>query len=255
VTTQELEVLSNYAAEIEQSADPANYVIQACERAKTWLAHALEHGGIEDIVELKSQAEAIRVYTMQKQLGKDAALSAAEIVRRAERGIGVAIRKGQEMGEIRRQGQSRLTHQHGETSLMASPTDYASPNDLVGNDTGIYHMTDGITDERFDEAIEAAKSERNLSRANVVRKLRGQPTPEPVAPKPTVIQSAPAQRKAFIAATATMSGVCHGLKQIDGIHPDITNEEAARWLGDLSESRRVLETLIKRLRERSNGHA
>ncbi len=67
---------------------------------QTWLAMAQDHGEIEQIVEIKSQAEAMRIYTMQKQLGKDAQLSAAEIVRRAERGIGVAIRRGQEAGKI-----------------------------------------------------------------------------------------------------------------------------------------------------------
>ena len=59
---------------------------------------------IERIAEIKSQAEAVRVYSTQKQLGKDAQLAAAEIVRRAERGIGVAIRRGQQTGEIARRG-------------------------------------------------------------------------------------------------------------------------------------------------------
>jgi hypothetical protein len=70
---------------VERCADPAGFVMQACERAKAWLIEALEHGEIEQIAEIKSQAEAIRVYTTQKQLGKDAQLAAAEIVRRAER--------------------------------------------------------------------------------------------------------------------------------------------------------------------------
>ncbi|WP_055751031.1 hypothetical protein [Frankia sp. AvcI1] len=51
-----------------------------------------------------TQAEAIRIYTTSKQLGKDAELSAAEIVRRAERGIGIAIRRGQEAGAIAKRG-------------------------------------------------------------------------------------------------------------------------------------------------------
>ena len=89
---------------IERSADPAGFVVQACQRAKAWLREALEHGGIEQIAEIKSQAEAVRVYTAQKQLGKDAQLAAAEIVRRAERGIGVAIRRGQQDGEIAKRG-------------------------------------------------------------------------------------------------------------------------------------------------------
>src|SRR5690242_19297595 len=53
---------------IARSADPAGFVAQACERAKAWLTEALEHGAIEQIAEIKYQAEAIRVYTTQKQL-------------------------------------------------------------------------------------------------------------------------------------------------------------------------------------------
>jgi hypothetical protein len=177
-------------ADVEAAADPAQYVVQACERAKTWLAHALEHGGIDEIVELKSQAEAIRIYTMQKQLGKDAELSAAEIVRRAERGIGVAIRKGQDSGEIRRKGErsprtasiTRLRFGKTETvqaeavdsgsSLKPSPTHFATDHELHGNGAGIYGMTDGVSDDQFEEAIAEAKAEGNLSRANVVRQAQ-----------------------------------------------------------------------------------
>jgi hypothetical protein len=90
--------------QVERSADPAQFVVQACQRAKAWLTEALEHGEIEQIAELKSQAEAVRVYTAQKQLGKDAQLAAAEIVRRAERGIGLAVRRGQHDGQIARRG-------------------------------------------------------------------------------------------------------------------------------------------------------
>lgn len=89
---------------LERAADPGEFIVQACERAKAWLREALEHGDIEQIAECKSQAEAVRVYTMSKQLGKDAELAATEIVRRAERGIGVAIRRGQALGEIAGRG-------------------------------------------------------------------------------------------------------------------------------------------------------
>lgn len=37
-------------------------------------------------------------------------------------------------------------------------------------------MTDGVTDEQFDEPLTAAKAEQNLSRANVVRKIRKHPS-------------------------------------------------------------------------------
>src|SRR5438034_11616610 len=130
---------------IERCADPAEFVVQACQRAKAWLREALEQGEIEQIAEIKSQAEAVRVYSAQKQLGKDAQLAAAEIVRRAERGIGLAIRRGQECGEItRRAGHGGNQHRRAETvdndfSRMR-PTDYATRDELSGNGAGIYHL-------------------------------------------------------------------------------------------------------------------
>jgi len=163
---------------IERSADPAGFVVQACERAKAWLQEALEHGGIEQIAEIRSQAEAVRVYTAQKQLGKDAQLAAAEIVRRAERGIGLAIRRGQQNGEIARRGDCG--------SRGAPGVHGGNPGDRRGDHLGspgsffrhgderadAYAMTDRVSDTDFEDAVGEAKAEGNLSRANVVRKIR-----------------------------------------------------------------------------------
>jgi hypothetical protein len=165
-------------AAVDAAADPAQYVVQACERAKTWLADALEHGDIEQIVELKSQVEAIRIYTMQKQLGKDAELSAAEIVRRAERGIGLAIRRGQEVGEIAKSGDIGATPGKGmkggaqggsrRGEHLVRPAKFASRHELSD---AIYPLAD-TPEEAFESALDEAKSEANLSRKNVVRKVR-----------------------------------------------------------------------------------
>ena len=171
---------------IERAADPAEFIVQACERAKAWLREALEHGEIEQIAEVKSQAEAVRVYTMQKQLGRDAQLSAAEIVRRAERGIGLAIRRGQERGQIRRKGQGGgqppRARRPRDDNTRSSPADFASAGELRGNQAGIYGLTDGVADEDFEEAVAAAKAEGNLSRANVVRKIRQRERPGSAGP-------------------------------------------------------------------------
>lgn len=69
----------------------------------------------------------------------------------------------------------------------------------------------------------------------------------------SVIQNAEKQRHLITAAAASLAGITHGLKKIEQLHPQITSEEAAQWVGDLSETRRVIETLIKRLKERSNA--
>ena len=163
---------------IERTADPGEFIIQACDRARTWLHEVLDHGDIYQIAECKSQAEAVRVYTMSKQLGKDAQLSATEIVRRAERGIAVAIRRGQQTRVIARRGDRG--------SRGAAGVHGGNPGDTRGDHLGSpssffrhgkeradsYAMTDGVSDADFEDALGEAKAEGNLSRANVVRKIR-----------------------------------------------------------------------------------
>ena len=170
---------------IERSADPAAFVVQACQRAKAWLREALEHGDIEQIAEIKSQAEAVRVYTTQKQLGKDAQLAAAEIVRRAERGIGLTIRRGQQNGEIAKRGDrgSRgAPGVHGGNPGDRRGDHLGSPREIFrhGDERAdAYAMSDGVSDTDFEDALGEAKAEGNLSRANLVRKIRqraGSPT-------------------------------------------------------------------------------
>jgi hypothetical protein len=101
-------------------------------------------------VEWKAKGAAIQELTKQLQLGKDMQLDAAEFVRRAERGLGVAIREGQLDGSILSRGQV-ITHanQHGksfgdrEQCPIARPTDFATSGELSGrsNEGGIYAMT------------------------------------------------------------------------------------------------------------------
>src|SRR5215467_13461909 len=163
---------------VERSADPAGFVMAACERARAWLREALEHGQIEQIAELKSQAEAVRVYTAQKQLGKDAQLAAAEIVRRSERGIGVAIRRGQHNGQIAKRGDRGSCGApgvHGGNPGNRRGDHLGSPGSFFrhGDERAdAYTMTDGVSDTEFENALGEARTEGNLSRANVVRKVR-----------------------------------------------------------------------------------
>jgi hypothetical protein len=200
----DLAVLTADPGVIERAADPGEFVIQACDRAKTWLREALEHGEIEQIAECKSQAEAIRVYTMSKQLGKDAELAATEIVRRAERGIGVAIRRGQEAGEIARRGaigSVPFAGQgiHGSTSRTTRGEHLLRPRDAAGVKSAsmlqpLYDMADGVSDGEFEAALSQARAEGNLTRANVMRKVR-QPSPGEWIPAPRDTSEAAALRR------------------------------------------------------------
>jgi hypothetical protein len=187
---------------IERSADPAAFVVQACQRAKAWLREALEHGEIDQIAEIKSQAEAVRVYTTQKQLGKDAQFAAAEIVRRAERGMGLAIRRGQQNGELAKRGDRG--------SRGAPRVHGGNPGDRRGDHLGspgpffrhsderadAYAMADEVSDTEFEDLLGEAREEGNLSRANLVRKIRrrrgnapapGQQTPDPADRSPQAL--------------------------------------------------------------------
>lgn len=171
-------------AMIERAEDPAEFVIQACQRARTLLRQALDRGDIDQIAELRSQAEAIRVYTAQKQFGTDAKLAAGEIVSRADRGLGLAIRRGQAAGEITKQGDHQGNqHRNGRTYNSGSskpvPTDFAPGMELYGGGgkPGIYRLTDGVSEQEFEDALAQAKAEGELSRANVVRKIRQRRAP------------------------------------------------------------------------------
>ena len=159
---------------IEQAADPGAFVVQCLERGKSWLAEALEHNDLDALRNMKGYAETLRVATMQKQLGKDAQLSATELVRRAERCIGLGIRQGQEAGEIRDWG-------HGVHTDYSIP----SPREAAGVNwnsqlSDIYAMSDDVADEEFEEAVDEAKAEGNLSRNNLTEKLK----PHKAKPKP-----------------------------------------------------------------------
>lgn len=238
---------------IEQSVDPAAFIVLACERAKTWLAQALEHGEIDQIVEFKSQAEAIRVYTVQKQLGKDAELSAAEIVRRAERGIGVAIRRGQEAGTIMKRGDNIHTHKEDVVTndiLRPRPVvDVCTRAELYGSgeSPGIYDLADNGTDDDFEQAVEEAKAEKNLSRANVVRKIKGE------APKPNGRHELLRKKRHLDPnrivneTTVALEGLALGVGLVEVA--DLDPQRVYGWATSLSDSLRSLNRLAKQLKE------
>jgi hypothetical protein len=167
---------------LELADDPGAFVVMALERGKSWLAEALEHGDLDALVNAKGWAATLRTAVMQKQLGHDAELSATELVRRAERCIGLGIRQGQKEGEIASRGHNNRQNSMTSSSTPRPISDFVPPLELTsgGNQPGYYALTDDVSDEQFEDAIVEAKTERNLSRANVVRKVKGEPTDERV---------------------------------------------------------------------------
>ena len=111
-------------------------------------------------------------FSKRLDLSKDTVLEAQMQQRRWERALGAAIREGQDRGEIRGTGGDTSKTSLG-SSALPSPTEFASNKELNGDGkSGIYALTDGASDEQFESALTTARDEGNVSRANVVRKLK-----------------------------------------------------------------------------------
>jgi len=144
--------------------------------ARDRLALALEATGPEAVAALKAEIATAAEATKQLGLSKEIQTDAQEMVRRAEFALGKAIRAGQERGEIAKS--PRLTGggtvRPSRYPTSSKPSDFASHGELVGNDgAGIYGLSDGVTEPQFEAALSDAREEGNLSRANVVRKIKG----------------------------------------------------------------------------------
>lgn len=151
------------------------------DQSKQWLDRAMEATNpAREVSDFKAFVATVAEASKQKKLSEGIQLDAVEMVRRAERSLAVAIRKGQDAGEIERHDEARSragkvargTHQDGDDILMkAKPTDFAKSYELSHSNGGLYDLADGVSDEQFEEALAVAKEEGNLSRANVVRKV------------------------------------------------------------------------------------
>lgn len=246
---------------LDDAEGQARAVTAMLSHARTGLLAAIAAHNLPQIVEFKAKAAAIQEIAKQVRLGKDIQLDAAEFVRKAERGLGVAIREGQARGEIRRRGQTiAKANQYGELlnkeNSTPGPTDFATTSELNGPDgnSGMYAMADNVSDDQFEDALAEAREEGNLSRANVARKakakaeeLNGDLTASDIVHLAREIPSIPGRRHAAVAAEkfGISKRTYERIKQVvDSAENDMTGEvrEYASWLvGDL-DSRRITPT-------------
>jgi hypothetical protein len=236
---------------VERAADPAEYIIQCCERGKWWLQAALERDDLEAVLEAKAQAEAIRVYTVSKGYGEDARVSAEDIIRRAERGLGLAVRQGQADHTIRDEGRpEKNSSARDEFSHGAD-----APSQYVGHGqarTDTYAMTDGVSDGQFEEALAQAKDEGNLSRANVARKARA------VSKRDSRGKGAPRRKPHTEILMHSVNQLLGTIDRLDleignGLDESVTPELAGRWADDLTRVIRPLTRLRTQLKEKASG--
>lgn len=170
--------------------DPSNEasVVTLLERAAQWLAEAVHRGEPGEVALMKAQLATAAEATKQLNLSKDIQLDAQEMVRRAEYALGRAIRRGQADGTIAKPGDiggvgtpgvvgSLPGSSRRNAHLLARPSDFAAKHELSpgANQPGIYALADHAEPEEFEAALAEAKAEGNPSRANVVRKIKGQP--------------------------------------------------------------------------------
>jgi tRNA U55 pseudouridine synthase TruB len=269
-------------------------VVTVLENAKAWLSTAVDMTGPEEIAAAKAHIRTAETYARELNLSKDIQLEAQEMVRRAEYALGKAIRKGQERGEITNLSTAALQRERAksteslEDSVLSRPTDFATHAELFGNSAGIYDVADDVTAEDFETAIDAAKGEGNLSRANVVRKVKAKTRSrddradliEELAAKGYTSRQMPAKvgvseetvrqiARDFgieIPADKTMGktrrhdsnriaretvAALEGLAMAADLinYDDIAEEEAAHWAISLDESLKVLNRFRKQIKE------
>ena len=159
------------------------------EHAKSWLATAVEHTSADLIAVAKAEIATAAEATKQLHLSKEIQLDAREMVRRAEYALAKAIKKGQADGVIetpseayrratliREVGKGRADPSALGDSIKLRPLDLASKSELHGTNGNVFDLI-GVEPEEFDAALMEAKSDGDLSRANVIRKLKGQAGP------------------------------------------------------------------------------
>lgn len=256
MTTTDL-VVTNDVHQLERltpSAQEASVTLYLTE-ARNKLAQAVEMTGPAAVAAVKAEIATAADATKHLGLSREIQADAQEMVRRAEYALGKAIRAGQEAGEIRKRGEisthyDRWNGDRGETtnSTKAAATDFASASELSGPDSnGIYAMVDNApTDDHFEEALEEARAEGNLSRANVVRKIRGDEAPK--GDRPEVLRGT---RR--LDSNRIVSGVVQGavvptsvLEHVD--YAALDRDHLGEWTDSLTESINALSRLRKRLR-------
>ena len=148
------------------------------EQARDRLADALERTGPEAVANIKAEVATAAEATKQLGLSKEIRDDATEMVRRAEYALGKAIRKGQEEGTVATRATAtrelRARERGDITSQVPRATDIEP--DFYSNSrkgSAISQLSEGATEEEFEEALGDARGEGNLSRANIIRKIKG----------------------------------------------------------------------------------
>lgn len=166
---------------------------QFIEQGRNMLAQAIEASDLYGIRDAKGAASTINEMTRQLGLSKEARVDAEELVRRGEYELGKAIRAGQADESVlsgddiaRRNGYLAAVSRGerepmGITHPLSRPTVTDIEPEFYSNRAkgqSMADLVDGVSDDEFEQALTEAKSEGNVSRANVARKIKQQKSPQ-----------------------------------------------------------------------------
>jgi transcription initiation factor TFIIIB Brf1 subunit/transcription initiation factor TFIIB len=149
--------------------------------ARSWLAHAVEATEPASIANFKAYVSSIEYMTKQLGLSKEIQQDAQAMVRRAERGVSEAVREGQDEGSIARRADHPFHGNQYAPAEVLGQNSSTSPRQFFSNaqEWSDSNQLADATEEEFEEALAEAKDEGNMSRANVVRKIKEKAAPPP----------------------------------------------------------------------------
>lgn len=139
-------------------------VTRYLEDAHARLALALEATAVDIVRSIKAEASVMAELSRQVNVSKEVQADAAEMVRRAEWALGKAVKAGQARGEVNARGGDKTKLPAGSLPV----NDFVKP----GREHHDISTMASVEADDFEAALTEARAEGNVSRANVVRKVK-----------------------------------------------------------------------------------
>ncbi len=236
--------------------DQENAVAEQINQARTWIAGAGPVTELLAALQFNSLVLALENTANQLCLSMMLRRDAQEMVRRSERYVSVAIRKAQNEGI--RTGRINSTTLRTEVSDSGRQSTTKTIGDLIpGGRTlsEIHAITDGVSDEQFEQVLAEAREKGGLTRLNIARKMKvgGYPATD-ATPKRSPQRRTPKTDYLAILhrATASLQGITAALEPVTALPDAVTEVEAGRLASDLNRSIRTLVRIKKLLIEEKN---
>lgn len=191
VTSADMELCSDVDALDQMDAEAREVAVTGIlQQSRDWLVRAqTATDPARAVSEFKAYIATVAETSKQLKLSKEIQQDAIVMVRRAERSLGMAVRSGQSEGTVETNSDAssraaierdlklgRSTKSSGEfVDRKTRVLDVMTPTERSGgksSDYSVFKMVDNVADSEFEDAIDQALAEGNVSRANVTRKIK-----------------------------------------------------------------------------------